>query len=56
MARAGQIIIIIIYLFSYSWYMYMQSNNIVRGPGAEPGKWVQSFFLNVFIFYRYCTL
>ena len=29
---------------------------IVRGPGAEPGKWVQSFFLNVFILYRYCTL
>ena len=30
--------------------------SIVRGPGAEPGNWVQSFFLNVFILYRYCTL
>ena len=29
---------------------------IVRGPVAEPGKWVQSFFLNVFILYRYCTI
>ena len=29
---------------------------IVKRPGAEPGKWVQSFFLNVFILYRYCTL
>ena len=22
---------------------------------VEPGKWVQSFFLNVFMLYRYCT-
>ena len=29
---------------------------IVRGPGAEPGKWVQSFFLDVFMLYGYCTL
>ena len=29
---------------------------LVRGPSAEPGKWVQSFFLNVFMLYRYCTL
>ena len=33
-------------------YMYI----LVRGPGAEPGKGVQSFFLNVFMLYRYCTL
>ena len=33
-----------------------QSNLVVRGPEAEPGKWVQSFFLNVFILYRYCSL
>ena len=29
---------------------------IVRGPGTEPGKWVQSFFLDVFMLYGYCTL
>ena len=29
---------------------------VVRGPGAEPGKWVQSFFFNVFMLYRYYSL
>ena len=38
------------------WFLYSTTMLIVRGPEVEPGKWVQSFFLNVFILYRYCSL
>ena len=39
--------------------IYRSNNNSSQGVKCiflvEPGKWVQSFFLNVFMLYRYCT-